>query len=124
MGQLAQFEVERRPTLQVLRVRGEVDISNSDEFSAAIEGVAPTQANTIVVDLSETTYLDSAAVRLLIVLAERLKDRRNELRLVVPRASPIWSVLELTGVHKLIEVAPTLQAATGNSSPQASAPEG
>jgi anti-anti-sigma factor len=86
----------------VLRIIGEVDISNARALSEAIEGAVGNDATTVLVDLAQTTYLDSAGVHLLIQLSERLKSRRHELRIVVPEGAPVRAVLELSGLAKVI----------------------
>jgi anti-anti-sigma factor len=102
MSAVALIETEQRAKSFVMRLRGEIDISNARELFAAIEAAVPNATSTIVVDLSEITYLDSAGVKLLIQLADRMKTRRRQLRLVVPEHSPIRAVLELTGLLRLI----------------------
>jgi anti-anti-sigma factor len=102
MSALALIETEERGSSFVLHLRGEIDISNARELFAAIEAAVPNGTAPIVVDLSEITYLDSAGVKLLVQLADRLRIRRRQLRLVVPEHSPIRAVLELTGLLQLI----------------------
>jgi anti-anti-sigma factor len=102
MTALALIETEDRGKSFVLRLRGEIDISNARDLFAAIDDAIPNGTATIVVDVSEVTYLDSAGVKLLVQLADRLRTRRRELRLVVPERSPIRAVLELTGLLRLI----------------------
>ena len=58
----------------------------------------------VALDLSETTYLDSAGVRLVLELAERLVEHRVSLLLVVPNGAPIASVLEVADVVSVVEV--------------------
>jgi hypothetical protein len=58
----------------------------------------------VVVDLTGTTYVDSAAIASFFRLSQRLRDRRQDLRLVVPPASPIRAVVELTRLSQVIPV--------------------
>jgi hypothetical protein len=51
-----------------------------------------------------TTYLDSAAIAAFFRLSQRLRDRRQDLRLVVPDGSPIRAVIELTRLSQVIPV--------------------
>jgi anti-anti-sigma factor len=115
MSELARVEVEPGEETCVVRVRGEVDISNAQRLLREIEDALTNETPTLTVDLSGTTYLDSAGVQILFVLAERLKDRRHQLRLVVPEGSPVRSVLELTGLETLVrmETGPGTEEATG-----------
>jgi anti-anti-sigma factor len=104
MSELARVEVEHGDEACVVHVRGEIDISNAPRLLATIEDALPNETPVLTLDLTGTTYLDSAGVQLLFVLAERLKDRRHQLRLVVPEESPVRAVLELTGLPKLVRM--------------------
>ncbi|MGH2554524.1 MAG: STAS domain-containing protein [Actinomycetota bacterium] len=104
MNGLARIEVEETPGLCLLRIKGEIDMSNAQELSAEIEAAVPNGAPTLVVDLTETTYLDSAGVKLLFLLADRYRARRRVLRLIVPPEAPIRAVLELTGLSRVVSL--------------------
>jgi anti-sigma B factor antagonist len=108
MNQLAHVESERRDTVQVVRVCGEVDISNSTEIAEAIEAAVPNEVFEVAIDLTETTYLDSAGLSLLVRLAQRLETRRQRLRVVVPLDSPVRAVLEISGLPEVIGVTAAL----------------
>jgi anti-anti-sigma factor len=93
---LARVTVEPRGPATVARVHGEIDMSNADGLRLEIlEGVAHDGAG-LVLDLTETTYLDSSGVRLLFDIAERLQSRRQRLALVVTEAALVRRVLVLT----------------------------
>lgn len=115
MSELARLDVERRDSLCLIRVHGEVDMSNADELASAMEGAVPNDAARLVVDLSHTIYLDSAGLRVLFVLAARLGARRQEMRLVVPEESPIRSALELTGLATVVPLERHLEDALATS---------
>ena len=102
MSDLARVEGEQQGTLCLVRVHGEIDLSNAHEVSSAIGIAVGQDASGIVVDLSDITYLDSAGVALLLRLAERLRARRRQLHLVVPRGSPVRRVLDFTGLPRVI----------------------
>ena len=102
MSELASIQAERRGSDLLVRIAGEIDISNAREVSSALEEAVPNGTPAIVVDLSQVTYLDSAGVKLLMHLADRLRLRRRELRLVVPDDAPIRAVLELTGLLRMV----------------------
>jgi anti-anti-sigma factor len=104
MSDLARIEVERLGGLQVVRVHGEIDISNARDLGEAIENAVSNGLHGFVLDLSATRYLDSAAVELLFRLAARLAARRLAMRLIVPADSPIRGVLELTGVPRAVAI--------------------
>jgi anti-anti-sigma factor len=115
MSQLARVEAEHRGTLCVIRLHGEVDISNDKEVLAAIETAVPHSALRLIVDLTHTSYLDSAGLALLLRLAERLQARRQQLRIVSPLGSAVRTVLELTGLPKVIPLEGRLEDAVRES---------
>ena len=111
MTDLARVEGEQQGTLCLVRVHGEIDLSNAHEVFSAIGMVMGQEARRLVVDLSGTTYLDSAGVALLLRLAERLRSRRRQLHLVVPRGSPVRRVLDFTGLPRVIPLESRLEDA-------------
>ena len=63
-------------------------------------------AYALVLDLRAVSYLDSAGVRLLFDLADRLHARRQELVVVVPAGSLLANVLRMVAMDKVAVVAP------------------
>ena len=109
MSDLARVEGVRQGTICLVRVHGEIDLSNAQEVSTAIGSAMGQEARRLVVDLSDITYLDSSGVALLLRLAERLQTRRRQLHLVVPRGSPVRRVLVFTGLPRVIPVEARLE---------------
>ena len=58
MSELARIDVEELGTRRLIRINGEVDISNSRELATAIERAVSDGVEGVVIDLSGTTYLD------------------------------------------------------------------
>ena len=104
MSDLARVQASSRDGFRLVRVSGEVDLSNVREVTDAIGGEVPHDVPLVVLDLSGTTYLDSTGIAMIFRLHERLANGRQELRLVVPPGSPIRAVLELTRVPGLVPV--------------------
>jgi anti-anti-sigma factor len=111
VSDLARVEGERQGTICLVRVHGEIDLSNAHEVSSAIGTVMGQEARWLVIDLSDLSYLDSSGVALLLRLAERLQTRRRRLHLVVPRGSPVRRVLGFTGLPNVIPVEARLEEA-------------
>ena len=115
LARVERVEEEQQGTLCLVRVHGEVDLSNAQEVSSAIGNAMGQEARRLVVDLSDITYLDSAGVALLLRLAERLRARRRQLYLVVPRGSPVRRVLDFTGLPRVIPLEARLEDALARS---------
>jgi anti-sigma B factor antagonist len=104
VNELARVESERRGPLLIVRVEGEVDMSNASKVFADMEALVPHDVGELAVDLSATTYLDSAGVSMLLRLTERLQARRQPLRVVTPPGSAVRAVLELAGLRRVMRL--------------------
>lgn len=111
MSAPAEIAVERHGGHVVARLDGEVDVTNVDRVGVEVLASVPNEALGLVVDLSGTRYLDSAAIELVFDLARGLARRRQALALVVPPASPLRHVLELTDVGSVAPLHESLEAA-------------
>ena len=107
----ADVSVERHDGAVVARLSGEVDMTNSEYVSEELQKAVPNDAATLIVDLSEARYLDSAAIELLFDLSRRLDRRRQSLRLVLPPGSPLKRVLLLTEIDSVAPLHETLDSA-------------
>jgi anti-anti-sigma factor len=107
----ADVAIDHRGDVVVARLTGEVDMTNSSFVGQELTKAVPNEAPALVVDLSETRYIDSAAIELLFDLARRLGRRRQELKLVLPAGSPLRRVLTLTEISSVAPVHETLEGA-------------
>jgi anti-sigma B factor antagonist len=91
----------------VLHVSGDLDLASAPRVE---EAMSELNADPVVIDLSECTFLDSAGMRVLLAGARQLADAGRSLRVVTsdPR---ILRVLEITAVDTLIAVHPTVEDA-------------
>ena len=105
MAEVATADVE---DTRVVRVSGEIDLSNASDLLDEIGASVRSGAATIIVDLSGVTFLDSSGIAMLVKLRKRIAHSRQELRLVVPRDSPVHRVLEITRIEELIPVQESL----------------
>ncbi len=102
--QLARLDVRDGGRVTVARIEGEIDMSNAADLGRAIAGRVTNHAKGLVIDLTEVTYLDSAAIHVVYELREQLAARNIALRLVVPPGAPTMTTLELTGVPAAVPV--------------------
>lgn len=100
MMELAVVEVDGPEA----RVVGEVDMSNAAALEQDIRLVLDGSDRGIVLDLSGTTYLDSAGLRMIFALARHAGTAGKRLELVVPDASPVHRVLEIAELPAAVPV--------------------
>lgn len=107
----AEVAIERQGGAVVAHLSGEVDMTNAARVREELLVSVPNDALSLVIDLDGCRYLDSAAIEVVFDLARRLGRRRQELKLVLPPASPLVRVLTLTEVHSVAPVHETLDSA-------------
>ena len=107
----AEIAVEHADTSVIARVSGEVDMTNAVYIGEELTRAVPNEALMLVVDLSGTRSLDSAAIELLFELARKLGRRRQQLRLALPKGSPLRRVLVLTDVESAARIHETVEEA-------------
>jgi anti-anti-sigma factor len=95
----------------VVRLSGEVDGSNAESIGQALDEAVPNHASALVLDLSEMHYLDSAGIRLIFRLHERLRSHGQVLRVVIPSGSPVHDALRLAGASNQVGSIETVEAA-------------
>lgn len=87
-------------------VRGEIDLANAPEVEREIAAGLTNELTAVTVDLTETTFIDSAGIRVLFRLAERLQLLQISLELLVPSGSLVRRVVELSGLGQLVQLRP------------------
>ena len=111
-----QFDVERTTVLgrPALSVRGELDLATAPRLAEAAESQLSQQPQFLVVDLTDTTFLDSSGARELARIARRAAEGGVALEVICPRANRpvrlVVDLLELRAVVPIVE-SPSL---TGN----------
>jgi anti-anti-sigma factor len=108
---LADVQFEDHAGSPVARIRGEVDMSNVNELNMALQNAVVQTAAGLVIDFSQTEYLDSAGLHFIFDLGKRLRDRGQRLYLVVPADSPVAAVLDIVSVDSIAPRCETLEHA-------------
>ena len=113
---------ERFPTMwsgqtAVVTAAGEIDLTNAEWLRDALLSALNAGASALVVDLTATTFIDSAGVTALVRASRRASASDAVLRLAVT-APAVLRVLNLVGIDQLISVYPSVAAAL-DSLPQA-----
>lgn len=97
----------------VVRVAGEVDTSHEEELRAELRK-AVGQSKGIVVDLTECEFIDSSAVRALLLSREEQDPEQGSERLAVAASSQqILRILSVMGVDRVIPIRATVEEAAG-----------
>jgi anti-anti-sigma factor len=101
----------------VVTAAGEIDLTNAEWLRDALLSALSAGASCLVVDLTATTFIDSAGVTALVRASRRASASDAVLRLSVA-APAVLRVLNLVGIDQLISVYPSVTTAL-DSLPQA-----
>jgi anti-anti-sigma factor len=97
----------------VVRLAAEVDLTSADGLREALLAVLNQGARALIVDMTATTFCDSAAVHSITRAARRAAASGAEIRLAVATA-PVLRILSLLGIDRVLGVYPTVADAWGS----------
>jgi anti-sigma B factor antagonist len=101
------FPVELVDGVPVVAAPEEIDITNAGGLRAALFQAAAPGDGTLVVDMSQTQYCDSAALNVLVRAHKRAQADGSELLLVICGAA-VLRIFAVTGIDHLIPNFPSL----------------
>ncbi len=92
---------------------GEIDLTNAEGLRDALLSALNAGALGLVVDMTATTFIDSAGVTALVRASRRAAATEATVRLAVT-APAVLRVLNLVGIDQLIEVHPSVADAVAS----------
>jgi anti-sigma B factor antagonist len=102
----------------VISLTGEVDLYTAPEFTQQLLDVISEGGKEVVVDFSDTTFIDSTTLGVLVGGVKRLRTLDGRLSLVCSDRN-ITKIFEITGLDRVFTIYPTRDEAlakTGASS--------
>jgi anti-sigma B factor antagonist len=103
----------------VLEVDGELDLYTAPRLSSQVGEIIALGATSLVVDLTETTFVDSTALHILLDAKKRIRAEGGDLVVVCP--SPhVRRIFEVTGVDGLLQLCRSVEVANEMLSPEGS----
>lgn len=103
----AQLELTTRehPDATYLLAAGEVDVLTAPKLAATLVCLLHNAQGDVVVDLSETVFMDSAGLHVLLNARRRLTRQHRRLR-VICGSGPVRRVIELARLLDTLDVGP------------------
>ena len=89
----------------LVALSGEVDLYTAPEFKKELLDLIARGAKQVIVDFSETTFIDSTALGVLVSAVRRLRVSEGQLSLVCSDRS-ITKIFEITGLDRLFRIYP------------------
>ena len=96
----------------VIALAGEVDLYTAPEFKQQLLEVISQGARNVVVDFSDTTFIDSTTLGVLVGGVKRLRSNEGQLALVCSDRN-ITKIFEITGLDRVFTIHATREAAVG-----------
>jgi anti-sigma B factor antagonist len=109
----AAFAIDEHPVdsdRHVVAVRGELDLYTASELKEVFAGAIDAGRIRIIVDLADTTFLDTSALSVLLSAFKRLRSRGGAL-VLAGLNEKIAKVFEITGLDKTFTILPSREAA-------------
>ena len=96
----------------VISLAGEVDLYTAPEFKQQLLEVIGRGAQHVVVDFSDTTFIDSTTLGVLVGGVKRLRPNHGQLSLVCSDRN-ITKIFEITGLDRVFTIYSTRSEALG-----------
>jgi anti-sigma B factor antagonist len=106
----------------VVRLPGEIDLTNADAMRDRLLSALNQTAAALIVDMTATTFCDSAGITALVRASRRAAATGATLRLAVSAPS-VLRVLSLVGIDRIIDIYPSVDAARASLSDQTGGPD-
>ena len=90
----------------VISLAGEVDLYTAPEFKQQLLDVIAKGGRQIVVDFTNTTFIDSTTLGVLVGGVKRLREQNGQLSLVCSDRN-ITKIFEITGLDRVFTIYPT-----------------
>ena len=111
MSPLARVNDELVGDVAIVAIEGEIDASNASHIGDHLRSLLTNRSVALIVDLSGASYIDSAGINVLFELDLELRQRRQELHLVVPDGSVVARMLVIAGLAGTVSTHATRAAA-------------
>jgi anti-sigma B factor antagonist len=98
----------------VITMPAEIDMTNAGQVRQALLSAVETQLAVLIVDMSRTTFCDSAGVQAVIAAYRQAAMTGTQLRLVATGVLRIFTVI---GADQLIPTYPTVESALADTPP-------
>ena len=90
----------------VIALSGEVDLYTAPEFKQQLLDVIGQGAKDVIIDFSDTTFIDSTTLGVLVGGVKRLRTNDGQLSLVCSDRN-ITKIFEITGLDRVFTIYPT-----------------
>jgi anti-sigma B factor antagonist len=91
------------PATQVIDIAGEVDLYSAPELKSHVLDAIDAGKTRLLVDLTNTTFIDSTTLGVLVGARKRLRERDGTLTVVCPDPDKL-GLFEMTGLDRVFSI--------------------
>lgn len=88
---------------QCIVVAGEVDLATVEELEAAINQVHSSNSHPLVIDLRESSFMDSTGLKALVMANRKFEDSDRSFAVAVS-GGPVARLIDLSGVESSVRI--------------------
>lgn len=104
-------DTEKVDGVPVAHISDDIDAANAMATQQQLASILNPDALSLIVNLSQARYVDSAGIDMLLRFSDRLGHRRVKLILVIPDASKLRRLATIVGLADAMAIHPDLPAA-------------
>lgn len=97
-----------------LAPQGRLDTLRALEFRQQVQKILDGGVKHLVLDLSQTPFLDSAGMAVLVSALKQCREQGGDARMVWPQAEPVKRILSLTKFDRIFEMKNSVQEAVAS----------
>lgn len=91
--------------------QGRLDTLRALEFRKQVQLLLDSGVKNLVLDLSQTPFLDSAGMAVLVSALKQCREQGGDARMVWPQAEPVKRILSLTKFDRIFDMKNSVQEA-------------
>jgi anti-sigma B factor antagonist len=95
------------PETQVIAVEGELDMAAAPELQATVDRLIDGGITTLILNLNEVTFVDSAAVGVVMYTAKRMRQEAGALEIVCGEPN-VLRIFEIVGLDRQLSISPSM----------------
>jgi anti-anti-sigma factor len=107
---MTSFDIDHIDGVGVIRPHGRLNMVSAPQLSKAVEELVSSGCARLVVDLSQTSFIDSSGLGALVASLKRARTAGGDLRLAATTPQ-IDTVLQLTNLNRVLQPSATVAAA-------------
>jgi anti-anti-sigma factor len=101
---VATVQAETRHGRVLVSIAGEIDLDNADVVEEDLVAAIPNDTHAVTVDVNDVSYIDSIGLRILFMLAARLRTAQIEFSVAARPGSLARRVIDLSGLAAVVPI--------------------